>query len=72
MEKLQGNYAERDIFMLVDDTWGDDEEIFEHFKVYAAFRLGLRVFSTIMDRFDDRTDHILFLRLEILRSECDR
>ena len=51
---------------------GDDEETFEHFKVYAAFTLGMYVFTTIVNRFDERKDQILFLSLEIIRSECDR
>ena len=58
--------------MLGDDDWLGDEEIFELFKVYSAYNLGLSSYNIIMKNTQDWDDLIFNLRLAIIRNDCDR
>ena len=67
-----GPYSLRDIYMLFDDTWGANDTIFEFFKVYSAFSIGRQAFVTMLGKYENNEDLLMFLRLEIVRRECDR
>ena len=67
-----GPHSLRDIYMLFDDTWGANDSIFEFFKVYSAFSVGKPVFRTMLGKYKNNEDLLMFLRLEIVRHECDR
>lgn len=58
--------------MLLDDTWLSDKELFEFFKVYSAYNLGLCSYSNIMKNTQDWRDIIFNLRLAMIRNYCDR
>ena len=58
--------------MVLDDSWFDDGETFEFFKVLAAYEIGEYPFTSIMKMFNTMEDQILYLRLEIIRRKCDR
>ena len=68
---LIGNTSEREVYMLLDDSWIGNTEIFEFFKVYCSFKVGLQNFEIFQNRYDYDDDLIFFLRLEIVRNECD-
>lgn len=57
--------------MLQDDTWIGNNEIFELFKVYCMFKVGIEYFLTFKSRYESDEFLIFFLRLDIIRHECD-
>ena len=51
--------------MLGDDDWLGDEEIFEFFKVYSAYNLGLCSYNIIMKNTQDWDDLISICVLQL-------
>ena len=69
--KITGPYDLPHIYMLHDSQF-DEEEIYEIFKVYAAYKVGKYTLSIILDQFSEKSDQIYYIRLEVIRTECDR